>query len=257
MTENEAYPGTQSVRRAIALLKSFDDANPTWRLSELSRETGLNKTTAFRLLSALEQEGMVARAQDGESYVLGPEVVVMGGRALRTNNLRTVARPELEALAEQTNETASLEILSRREMLVIDEIVGGHLMSGVPSLGSRWPLHAASTGLAMLAFLPGELTADLLPSTLQPVTSHTTTSRVSLRHELAQTSARGYSIADETLEVGLIALAAPVYNHDGQVVATVSVAGPKVRITPDCVHEIGAQVMAAADRVSARLGYRP
>lgn len=257
MSDRQAYPGTQSVRRAIALLKAFDDANPAWGLSELSRETGLNKTTTFRLLSALEEAGMVARAQDGESYVLGPEVVVMGGRALRTNNLRTLARPELEALAERTRETASLEILSRREMLVIDEIVGGHLMSGVPSLGSRWPLHAASTGLAMLAFLPEESTADLLPPTLTPVTSHTITARATLREQLADTRARGYSIADETLEVGLIALAAPVYNHDGQVVATVSVAGPKVRLTADCVPEIGAQVVAAADRVSARLGYRP
>jgi DNA-binding IclR family transcriptional regulator len=256
LNDKQAYPGTQSVQRAIALLKVFDDANPTWGLAELSRETGLNKTTTFRLLSALEQEGMVARAQDGERYVLGPEVVVMGGRALRTNNLRTLARPELEALAESTRETASLEILSRREMLVIDEIVGGHLMSGVPSLGSRWPLHAASTGLAVLAFLPEELTAELLPPTLRPVTSHTTTSRVALRHELAEIRERGYSIADETLEVGLIALAAPVYNHDGQVVATVSVAGPKVRLTPDCVPTIGAQVVATAERVSARLGYR-
>lgn len=256
MSTKEAYPGTQSVQRAISLLKAFDDANPSWGLSDLSRETGLNKTTVFRLLSALEQAGMVARAQDGESYVLGPEVVVLGGRALRTNNLRTLARPELEALAEQTNETASLEILSRREMLVIDEIVGGHLMSGVPSLGSRWPLYASSTGLAMLAFLPDEMTADLLPTTLLPVTSHTTTSRVALRRQLGETRQRGYSIADESLEVGLIALAAPVYNHDGQVVATVSMAGPKVRITPDCVHEIGSQVVATADRVSARLGYR-
>lgn len=256
MPVKDAYPGTQSVQRAIALLKTFDDANPTWGLSDLSRETGLNKTTTFRLLSALEQEGMVARAADGESYVLGPEVVVMGGRALRTNNLRTLARPELEALAEQTNETASLEILSRREMLVIDEIVGGYLMSGVPSLGSRWPLHASSTGLATLAFMPEELTADLLPSALLPVTTHTMTSRVALRHELGTIRERGFSVADETLEVGLIALAAPVYNHDGQVVATISVAGPKVRITPDCIAEIGEQVIAAADHVSARLGYR-
>ncbi|MEZ4515502.1 MAG: IclR family transcriptional regulator [Chloroflexota bacterium] len=256
MGDKEAYPGTQSVQRAISLLKAFDDVNPAWGLSDLSREMGLNKTTVFRLMSALEQEGMVARAQDGESYILGPEIVVMGGRALRSNNLRTVARPELELLAEGTNETASLEILSEREMLVIDEIVGGHLMSGVPSLGSRWPLHASSTGLAMLAFLPDETADTLLPSSLVPVTLSTAINHADLRRELAATQARGYSIADETLEVGLIAIAAPVYNHDGQVVATVSVAGPKVRITPARVPEIGRQLLDAAGRISAQLGYR-
>ncbi len=252
----KAYPGTQSVLRALSLLKAFDDNHPTWGLSELARAVDLNKTTAFRLLSALESEGMVARGPDGESYMLGPDVVMLGGRALRANNLRDIVRPELEALAAETRETASLEILSGREMLVIDEIVGAHLVSGVPSLGSRWPLHASSTGQALLAFLPAEAVANLLPVALIPVTPYTVTDRAALRAELERTRARGYSVADETLELALVAIAAPVYNHDGQVVATLSIAGPKSRVTPGHVSDIGQQVMAAADRVSARLGFR-
>ncbi len=250
---NETIPGTQAIRRAVALLKAFDDDHPAWSLSELAREMGLNKTTAYRLLSALEREGLLGRAPD-ERYVLGPEIVVLGGRALRANNLRAVARPELERLAEETRETASLEILSGHEMLVIDEIVGGHLMSGVPDLGSRWPLHASSTGLVVLAFRPD--TDELLPRILTPVTPATLTGRVPLRAELACIRARGYSIADETLEHGLIALAAPIYDHDGRVVAALSVAGPKLRLTAECVPTIGDGVRAAAEQVSARLGYR-
>ena len=256
MTDN-AYPGTQAVARAVALLKAFDDDHPAWGLSDLARATGLNKTTAFRLLSALEREGMVDRAADGERYVLGPEIVVLGGRALRGNNLRSVSRPELEALAAATGETASLETLSGREMLVIDELVGGHLMSGVPDLGSRWPLHAASTGLAVLAFLPEAEVRALLPAALRAITANTLTNRADLWRELAAVRARGYSVGDETLEVGLVAIAAPVYDHDGRPVGALSVAGPKLRITPACVPVIGAQVAAAAARVSARLGYRP
>lgn len=254
---DQTVPGTQAVARAVTLLKAFDDEHPMWGLSDLARETGLNKTTAFRLLSALEREGLVGRAADGERYVLGPEIVVLGGRALRANNLRAVARLELERLAAGTGETASLEILAGREMLVIDEIVGGHLMSGVPDLGSRWPLHAASTGLATLAFLPEEEARRLLPATLRPVTGRTITTRAELWRELEATRRRGYSIGDETLEVGLVAIAAPVFNHDGRAVAAVSIAGPKVRITPDCVPAIGEQVMAAGRVISARLGYRP
>lgn len=241
----------------MALLKAFDDDHPMWGLSELARATGLNKTTAFRLLAALEREGMIGRAADGERYVLGPEIVVLGGRALRANNLRAVTRPELERLAAETGETASLEILAGREMLVIDEIVGGHLMSGVPDLGSRWPLHAASTGLVTLAYLPESTVRALLPGTLRPVTHHTLTTRSDLWRELEAVRARGYGVGDESLELGLVAIAAPVFNHDGQVVAAVSIAGPKVRITPDCVPVIGGQVRAAADCTSARLGYRP
>lgn len=256
MTSN-TLPGTQAVHRAMALLKAFDDERPAWGLSELARATGLNKTTAHRLLAALEREGLLGRAADGERYVLGPEVVVLGGRALRGNNLRAVARPELERLADETRETASLEILSGGRMLVIDEIVGGHLMSGVPDLGSRWPLHASSTGLAVLAFLPDGDAAALLPRALPPVTSATITDHAALLVELAVVRRRGYSIADESLEVGLVAIAAPVYNHDGAVVAAVSIAGPKVRVTPECLPAVAARVVRAAERVSAALGYRP
>ncbi|MCA9866671.1 MAG: IclR family transcriptional regulator [Anaerolineae bacterium] len=256
MTDN-TYPGTQAVQRAMALLKAFNDEHPAWGLSALARETGLNKTTAHRLLSALEREGMLGRAADGDRYVLGPEVVVLGGRALRANNLRAVARPELEQLAEETRETASLEILSGGEMLVIDEIVGGHLMSGVPDLGSRWPLHASSTGLAVLAYLPDEMAAGLLPRTLTPVTTATITGRVALRAELACIRERGYSVADETLEVGLVAIAAPIFDHDGRVVAALSIAGPKLRVTVDRISVIGDYVRRAAADISALLGYKP
>lgn len=253
---DQPYAGTQAVRRAVALLKAFDDEHPSWGLSDLARETGLNKTTAFRLLSALESEGLVARAADGESYILGTEIVVMGGRALRGNNLRAVARPVLEALAAETRETASLEILVGDEVLVVDEIIGGYLMSGVPSLGSRWAIHAVSTGQALLAFMPPDRAAALLPKTLRPVTAQTITDRKALLAELEAVRRRGYSVADESLEVGLVAIAAPVFNHDGEVVAAVSIAGPKVRITPECLPDVAARVVRAAEQFSAQIGYR-
>lgn len=250
------YPGTQAVRRAMALLKVFDDARPSWGLSDLAREAGLNKTTAYRLLSALESEGMVARGQDKESYILGPEVVVMSGRALRANNLRAVARPELEALAQQTGETAALEVRSGREMLVIDEVIGEYLMSGVQSVGSHWPLHATSTGLAILAFMPEQEWDTLLAPPLTAVTEQTITDPVLLFRELEQIRQRGYAVAAESLEVGLVAIGAPIYNHDGELPGAVSVAIPKLRLSNGRVAEIGERLAEAAERISARLGYR-
>lgn len=254
---NLPYPGTQAVRRAMALLKAFDDARPSWGLSELAREAGLNKTTAFRLLSALESEGMVARGQDGESYVLGPELIVMGGRALRANNLRAVARPYLEALAEQTGETASLEVRAGREVLVVDEVMGEYLMSGVQTIGSRWPLHATSTGLAILAFMPQAEREGLVQPPLAAVTPHTITDPLQLCQELEVICRRGYAVADEGLEIGLVAIGAPLHNHDGAVPAAISIAGPKLRLNPTRVAEIGEMVRAAAEEISGRLGYRP
>jgi DNA-binding IclR family transcriptional regulator len=240
----------------MTLLKTFDDERPSWGLSDLAREAGLNKTTAFRLLSALESEGLIARGQDGESYVLGAEVVVMGGRALRANDLRVVARPEVERLARDTGETASLEVRTGREVLVVEEMMGDYLMGGVQSIGSRWPLHATSTGLAILAFMPEIQRDGVLVAPLTAVTRHTITDPDQLCQELAQIRKRGYAVADETLEAGLVAIGAPLYNHDGDVPAAISVAGPRLRLTPSRIAEIGELVMKAAGRISTRLGYR-
>ncbi|MBK7896266.1 MAG: helix-turn-helix domain-containing protein [Anaerolineaceae bacterium] len=80
----QPYPGTQSVLRAMSLLKAFDDERREWGLAALAREVGLNKTTTFRLLTALESEGMVAKRPSTETYTLGPEIVVLGGAPCAT-----------------------------------------------------------------------------------------------------------------------------------------------------------------------------
>ena len=111
--------------------------------------------------------------------------------------------------------------------------------------------------LAVLAFLPDQIVADLLPRTLPSVTEATLTGRVALRAELACIRERGYSVADETLEVGLVAIAAPIFDHDGRVVAAISIAGPKLRVTVDRISVIGDCVRNGAAHTSALLGYRP
>lgn len=251
------YPGTQSVLRAVSLLKAFDDKHHEWNLSQLARKVDLNKTTTFRLLSALESEGLIARNDAGDSYILGPEIVVMGGRALRSNNLRTVSRLELEQLAATTGETASLEIMTGAEMLIIDEVVGDHLVGGVRSIGTRWPIHGASTGLALMACWSAEELDAFFNNPPQDFTTKTITDPAVLRQLLVQVSKLGYAVADELLEMGLIAIGAPLIDYNNNAVGAISIYGPKSRITNERVVEIAEQVRETALRISARLGYLP
>lgn len=253
----QPYPGTQAILRAIAVLKRFDDQHPEWTLAELTRALDLNKTTVFRLLSALESEGLIARGSSGETYVLGPELVAMAGYALRNIDLRSLARPTLEKLAETSGETASLEILSGDEMLIIDEIVGGHLVSGVRSIGTRWPLHGTSTGLALLATWSPQQREAYLQRDLAAVTPHTITDPRALRNLLAKFSQQGYALSDEMLEPDLVAIGAPVVNVDGFAEAAISIYGPKSRLNDRCVQIMAAKVRQAASDISASLGYRP
>jgi len=243
------------VLRAVSLLKMFDDSRQEWGLSELAQEVGLNKTTTYRLLTALESEGMVAR-QANDTYRLGPEIVVLGGRALRNNDLRSVSRPALETMAAATGETATLEVLSGHEVVIIDEVVGEHLMASAQSIGTRWPASVTSTGKAMMAYLPSAELDVILSRPLPPMTAKSVTDAGALRRELREIREQGYAVANETLEIGLVVVGAAVRNHDGKVVAAISLGGPSLRLTPARIPEIGELVKATAARVSVQLGYR-
>jgi IclR family transcriptional regulator, acetate operon repressor len=256
-SDNKPYPGTQSILRAVAILKSFDDEHTHWSLSQLSRKLELNKTTVFRMLSALESEGLVARSDLRESYILGPEIVTLAGFALRSHDLRSTARLTLEELAQTTGETTSLEIVSGDNMLVIDEVLGEHLVSGMRSLGTRWPLHSSSTGLAILAAWPDHKRDAYLQRKLLPTTSHTVTEAAELRKLLDRFQKQGFAVSDEMLEPGLVAIGAHLNNFDGQIGAAISIYGPKTRLNDKCIRSLGSLVQSAAANISAKMGHAP
>ena len=141
------------------------NSRPEWSLSDLARELEFNKTTTYRLLTALESEGMVSRDHESGVFRLGPEIIAMGGRALRANDLRSVAHTELDALAQMVGEAATLEILMDGQTLILEEVVSNHVVASWQSVGTRYPAHATSTGKVLLAFLPqSELQAALKPA---------------------------------------------------------------------------------------------
>jgi DNA-binding IclR family transcriptional regulator len=251
------YPGAQAVSRAIAVLKAFSDAQPRLTLAEITRRTRLNRATAYRLLSALEKEGLVTREAGAEAYQLGPQAIVLGSRALRATSLRPAGGPELEALAQATHETASLEILTGRDILILDEVLSANLVGGAPSLGTRWPAHATSTGKALLAFASEAEVSAFLRRALPAFTPHTLATPEALRAALARVRKQGFATVADELEIGYSAVAAPVFNHLGQAAAALCVGGPTLRLTPKRLAEIAPLVRQAARRVSERLGYSP
>jgi DNA-binding IclR family transcriptional regulator len=249
------YPGTQAVVRAITLLKAFSDTRSELGLSELARSAGLNKSTAYRLLSALESEGLITKVYEGETYRLGPEAIALGARAVRANGLVTVSRPELEWLAEETGETASIEVIRGSDALILDEVAGQHMLGSVPSIGMRWPVHVTSTGKVILAYLSPVERKAILPRRLVPLTDYTIIDLATFEEDLAQVRRQGYAVGRDELEVGFVAIAAPVFDHRGHVDAAVSIGGPSIRFTPDRMAALSAAVKQAGERVSRKLGY--
>jgi IclR family acetate operon transcriptional repressor len=252
----QPYPGTQAVQRAMKLLKACAQLGPEPRLGELARAVELNKTTALRLLSALESAGMIERTGARESYRLGPELLRLASQALGSRGLQTAGRPTLFELAAATRETVTLEVLVGAEVLILDEAVGGHVIGAMPSVGTRWPAHATSTGKVLLAWLAEEDLDSRLPPRLTAHTPRTVVSGAALRRELERVRTRGYATSVEELEPGFVAVGAPVRSADGAVVAAVSVGGPRSRFTPAVVANVARRLPAAADEISERLGWR-
>ena len=252
----EPRAGTQSIRRAVAMLEAFTDERPLWNVSDLAEQLNLNRTTVYRLLTALESAEYVERDPATEGYHLGSGLIALGGRAQRANSVRAVALPELEALAAATSETATLEVLHGGEMVIIEEIPGEFVTSGSQHIGSRWPVYATSTGKAILAALPPtELNAALAPPFVS-LTDKTIASVDELLTCLDAIRRAGYAVAAEELELGFVAVGAPVLDAAGRPVAAVSLGGTLTRMTDERIPEIGARVRHTAGRISHKLGYR-
>jgi IclR family acetate operon transcriptional repressor len=248
--------GTQSVARAVTLLKAFSDARPGWRLTDLARAAHLHKATAHRLLAALEREGMITRDPASEHYRLGPEAIALGARAARASDLRAIVVPELEGLAATSGETATLEVPVSGAMLILHEVSGRALLGAVPEVGTRWPVHATSTGKALLALLDESQRRSLMGPRLSRHTPRTIVSSTALGSDLARVRRRGWAVAAEELERGYVAVGAAVQDSDGRPVAAISLGGPRVRFTSSRIPLLGRQVHSAAKRISAALGYR-
>ena len=229
-----ALTGTQAVDRATSLLIAILNSEEPPLLSELARQLGLPKSTTSRILGALERQGLIRR--DRNSAYLGGEVLL---RYASTQNqdaaLISRMRPVLESLAAKTSESVNLAVPGADDLKLIDQVDAKHLLGATNWIGRSVPYHASALGKVLLAFSAAPIPAG----TLQTKTARTITSRATLNSELEKVRKAGYAIIDNELEDGLVAVAAPVFGHDGNVVAAISISGPDARISREQLIKFG------------------
>ncbi|HEX2103274.1 MAG TPA: IclR family transcriptional regulator [Solirubrobacteraceae bacterium] len=240
----------QAVQRAAALLTALGAHGEPATAFVLADRCGLNRSTAWRILATLEDQGLVERDPATGRYSVGYALVALAARAGHEPLVRR-AHPHLRALAEACAETASLAVPRRLQLVYVDQVQAPHVMAA-NWLGRATPLHATSTGKAFLAGLAGDELAAALPSRLRRYTDTTITSRAALRAELDAVRARGYAVSRGELEPALWGVSAPVLDR-GRVVAVVSVWGSEARIRARGIEALGAGTAAAAAEIGARV----
>lgn len=224
-----ALTGTQAVDRATSLLIAILKSQEPPLLSELARDLKLPKSTTSRILGALERQNLIRRDRNG-AYIGGDVLLRYASAQNQDSTLISRMRPVLESLAKQTSESVNLAVPgngSSGELKLIDQVDGQYLLGATNWIGKSVPYHASALGKVLLAFGA----AQLPNGALQSKTTRTITSRTQLGGELEKVRKAGYAIIDSELEEGLVAVAAPVYNHDGNVIAAISISGPDSRIS--------------------------
>jgi IclR family pca regulon transcriptional regulator len=243
--------------RGLSILSLFTRETQSFGLADITAATGLNKTTAFRILTTLEQAGYLRRDPDTRRYHPGVKVLQLGLAAISGLDVHQVARPYLEQLSERMRETVSMSILDGRDIVFIDRVFNRQIVGMVPGLGSRVPAHCASMGKAMLANLPPEeLRCWIEEAPLEPCTPNSLTGRRAFEAELERVREQGYAANDEELEIGLRAVAAPIWDGSGRVVAAANITGSASTISRDRLfNELAPAVKETASQISFALGY--
>lgn len=256
MSNSPSRDGTstvQSVDRAVTILEILAREGEAG-VTELAGELGVHKSTAFRLVSALEGRGMVAQDAQRGKYRLGMGVLRLAGATTARLDVVQESRPVTQALAREVAETVNVTVPIGNEVLYVDQVAGPSVLQVRNWVGQRLPAHATSNGKVVLAFLPEPELTEWLAGSRERFTDRTITGRRELEKELALVRERGYATAVDEMEFGLTAIAAPVRNAERRVVASVSASGPSFRIPPERIPQIAEAVRRAADEISRRLG---
>jgi len=243
----------QSVDRAVTIMEILARAGEAG-VTEIARELDVHKSTAFRLVAALERRGLVEQAEDRGKYRLGMGLLRLAGATTARLDVVQEARPICKQLASDTGETVNIAVLSDHSALYLDQIAGSSALQPHNWVGQHIPLHATSNGKVLLSELSSEQ-FDRVLLAMPQFTKTTITTKKALRGELAEVRERGYAVAIDELEVGLTALAAPIRNTHGDVIASMSVSGPGFRLDEAAVEKAIPLLVEAALEVSHRLGW--
>ena len=248
----------QSLARALDLLEAFPEYGPEIGLTKIASLALINKATAYRLLSTLEERGYVERSPETRKYRLGRRVLELGSYFQNQLEVRRVALPFLRGMVDQAQEAAFLCIREGDEALCVERVEAERQVNIFTlRVGGRQPLHCGAAPRALLAGLDDqEIKAYAQRTGLPGFTPNTITTLDQLLADVHLTQERGFAVSLNDVVVGIAAVGAPVYNHTGCVVASISLSGLSNRYESDHITELANIVITTARRLSSQLGFQ-
>jgi len=242
-----------AVDRALQMLELLAD-RPGLRVTDLAEAMQVSKALAFRLLHTLELRDYVARDPEHRSNTLGFRVLHLAEKVEEENLLIRSTAPLMDQLAELCREDVNLYVRTGRSAICIASRASPHQVRMFAEVGRENHLHAGGSSTVLLAFAPDEIQRDVLKGELLPYTSQTLTDPADLRQRLAAVRSNGFHISRADVDDAGFSIAAPIFGHDGTVIAALSIAGALTRLTDEAQRGHLAMVLDFAKRMSVRLG---
>jgi len=246
-----------SVANSIRLLTSFSGEEDELGITALAGRLRLAKSTVHRLAATLTGAGFLEQNRQTGKYRLGVALFELGALVRRRMDVANEARPRLRELLEKTGETVQLGIIDQSSVLYVYEMESRRAIRMAAAVGARAPLHCTAVGKVLLASQPEDYVKQVLDLGLKAYTPKTIVRNEELLETLAEVAQRNFATDDEESETGLRAVASPVRNHNGVVIAAVGLAAPVQRMSKKVMLTCVPSVVATASAVSARLGYVP
>jgi len=216
--------------KGLAVIRAFSRDHAALSLSDIARSAGVPAATARRCLLTLEELGYLTR--NGRSFLLRPKVLELGAAYLESMNIEQLTKTHLEELARGTSDSAALCVLDGIEIVYVARTSVRTLMRLEAHVGSRFPAHATSTGRVLLAGVSADrLQRYFSGARLEALTERTVTDRAKLRALIDDCRRSGYSAVADELAHGVIALAVPVFDQQGRVVAALNSSSHSRKIT--------------------------
>jgi IclR family KDG regulon transcriptional repressor len=256
MTDNRTRPEvSQTLARGLTLLQIVADGREGVAVRELAAAMQLPRSIVQRLLYTLEAEGFLERHPSQVGYRLAIKMWSLGCAAVRRLNVRDVARPLLEDLAAKTSETCKIGVLDGHEVVYVDGIESPQAVRAYVPIGGRVPAHSIATGKAILAHLPPERLAQVADAMHRHERS-TGMGTPAYAGELEQIRKRGFAVNRGERDQDVGAVAAPLFDAQGDAIGSIGVILPVSRLNPAKTTQMGAWTIAAAAAISAKLGHR-
>ncbi|WMJ78337.1 MULTISPECIES: IclR family transcriptional regulator [unclassified Sedimentibacter] len=244
-----------SVDKALLIIRLLAEKGREMKLTEISDELDINKSTLHGLISTLKYHGFVDQDGKTQKYRLGLYLIQLGDIASKSLNIIQITTPIIENVCNKLQETVHIGSLDNSEVVYVNKKESKQSMRIYTNIGARNPAYCTGLGKAMLAYLDDDTINKIIPEKLEKLTPNTITDKQELIKVLKTVKENGYAFDNEEIAIGLTCLAAPIFDYTGKAIYGISVSGPTVRMDEDKIQESIKIIKEAAEEISLKIGY--